>query len=92
MMDVICQNPFHERHEGEPGWCARLGHRESSQSGTDQVSGLFCSACGPFVFAIRDCLPLAQKVATNQVNLTYELSKTVGLAPDEIAFFLANAP
>lgn len=86
-MDVVCQNPFHERHEGEPGWCARIGHREGPEAGTITI-GLFCSACAPYVFAVRDGMPLAMKVAKNQAGLIAELVKATGLKPDEIAFLL----
>lgn len=88
MVDVICRNPFHERHEAEPGWCARVGHQEGPESGTVQVEGLYCSACAPHLFAVRESTPMARKVAKNEAGLVAELAKITGLKPDEIAFLI----
>lgn len=87
MMDIVCANPFHARHEGEAGWCAKLGHREGTDSGTIQV-GLFCSACAPYVSAVRDAVPLAKKFASGESGLIAELVKAVSLPADEIKFLL----
>lgn len=88
MLDVVCANPFHERHEAEPGWCARIGYREGHESGTTEVGGLFCSACAPYINAVRGGLELARRVASTHLGVVQELTKAVGLLPDEIAFLV----
>lgn len=87
MMNIVCANPFHARHEGEPGWCALLGHREGAESGTIQI-GLFCSACARHVSAVRECLPLARKMSSSQLGLISGLAKAVGIPGDEVSFLI----
>lgn len=89
MLDVVCRNPFHERHEGEPGWCALLGHREGPETGTVMVDGLYCSACAQFVVVVREGKEIARKLTSTWLEMLDQLSENTGLRNDEVAFLLS---